>query len=75
MQLSVAGNFVVGLDLDRQTKMTRITQIEDKSAATAWSPIQSCSDVIAIGTKVCFDCFALQMTQPAKRRKDCLQLT
>mmetsp|Transcript_42919 Transcript_42919/g.103852 ORF Transcript_42919/g.103852 Transcript_42919/m.103852 type:complete len:1039 (-) Transcript_42919:4532-7648(-) len=31
--------------------MTKITEIEEKSAATAWSPIQSCSDVIAIGTK------------------------
>ncbi|CAJ1954327.1 unnamed protein product [Cylindrotheca closterium] len=31
--------------------MTKITEIEGKSAVAAWSPIQSCSDVIAIGTK------------------------
>lgn len=32
--------------------MTKITQIDDKSAATAWSPVRSCADVIALGTKV-----------------------
>ena len=36
--------------------MTKITQIDDKSAATAWSPVRSYADVIALGTKVsiCF---------------------
>lgn len=32
--------------------MTKITQIDNKSAATAWSPFKSCADVIALGTKV-----------------------
>ena len=32
--------------------MTKITQIEDRSAAVAWSPIQSYADVIALGAKV-----------------------
>jgi hypothetical protein len=32
--------------------MTKITQIEDRSAASAWSPIREHADVIAIGAKV-----------------------
>ncbi len=32
--------------------MTKITQIEDRSAASAWSPIREYGDVIAIGAKV-----------------------
>ena len=32
--------------------MTKITQIEDRSAASAWSPIREYADVIAIGAKV-----------------------
>jgi len=31
--------------------MTRITQIEDRGAAVAWSPIKSHADVIAVGSK------------------------
>mmetsp|Transcript_18148 Transcript_18148/g.51678 ORF Transcript_18148/g.51678 Transcript_18148/m.51678 type:complete len:1054 (+) Transcript_18148:126-3287(+) len=31
--------------------MTKITQIEDRSATTAWCPIRSHADVIALGTK------------------------
>jgi len=31
--------------------MTRITQIEDRGAAVAWSPIKSHADVIALGAK------------------------
>ena len=33
--------------------MTRITEIEDRGAAVAWSPEDSLADVIALGTKVC----------------------
>lgn len=32
--------------------MTKITQIEDRSAASAWSPIREYADVIALGAKV-----------------------
>ncbi len=32
--------------------MTKITQIEDRSATVAWSPISSHADVIALGAKV-----------------------
>ena len=32
--------------------MTRITEIEDRGAAVAWSPDDSLADVIALGTKV-----------------------
>jgi hypothetical protein len=32
--------------------MTKITQIEDRSAASAWSPIRNYPDVIALGAKV-----------------------
>lgn len=32
--------------------MTKVTQIEDRSAAVAWSPISSRADVIALGEKV-----------------------
>ena len=32
--------------------MTKIAQIVDRSAASAWSPIASQADVIAIGGKV-----------------------
>jgi len=31
--------------------MTKITQIEDRGAAVAWSPVQKYSDVIALGAK------------------------
>jgi len=34
--------------------MTRITQLEDRGAAVAWSPIGSHSDFIALGAKVGF---------------------
>lgn len=37
--------------------MTRITQLEDRGAALAWSPIASHADYIALGAKVCC-CFA-----------------
>jgi hypothetical protein len=32
--------------------MTKISQIDDRSAATAWSPIREYADVIALGAKV-----------------------
>lgn len=32
--------------------MTLITQIEDKGAVVAWSPIGEHADVIAVGSKV-----------------------
>jgi len=32
--------------------MTKITEIQDRSAASAWSPIREYADVIAIGAKV-----------------------
>jgi hypothetical protein len=32
---------------------TLITQIEDKGAVVAWSPIGEYADVIALGSKVC----------------------
>ena len=32
--------------------MTKITQINDRSAATAWSPAAAYPDVIALGVKV-----------------------
>jgi hypothetical protein len=32
--------------------MTLITQIEDKGAVVAWSPVGEYADVIALGTKV-----------------------
>mmetsp|Transcript_24966 Transcript_24966/g.38177 ORF Transcript_24966/g.38177 Transcript_24966/m.38177 type:complete len:1050 (-) Transcript_24966:54-3203(-) len=31
--------------------MTKITQIDDRSAATAWSPVRAYADVIALGAK------------------------
>ena len=34
--------------------MTLITQIEDKGAVVAWSPIGEYADVIALGSKVRF---------------------
>lgn len=34
--------------------MTRITQLEDRGAAVAWSPIASYADYVALGAKVCF---------------------
>ena len=34
--------------------MTLITQIEDKGAVVAWSPIVEYADVIALGSKVRF---------------------
>ncbi len=36
----------------KQKKMTLITQIEDKGAVVAWSPIGEHADVIALGSKV-----------------------
>ena len=35
--------------------MTKITQINDRSASTAWSPIAEYAGVIALGSKVRFD--------------------
>ena len=32
--------------------MTKVTQIDDRSATVAWSPIDSYADVIALGAKV-----------------------
>ncbi len=32
--------------------MTKITQIDDRSATIAWSPIQSHADIVALGAKV-----------------------
>jgi hypothetical protein len=32
--------------------MSKITQIDDRSAATAWSPVRAYADVIALGAKV-----------------------
>lgn len=32
--------------------MTKITQIDDRSAASAWCPIREYADVIALGAKV-----------------------
>jgi hypothetical protein len=32
--------------------MTKITQINDRSAATAWSPVVEYAGVIALGAKV-----------------------
>jgi hypothetical protein len=32
--------------------MTKVTQIDDRSATVAWSPIGSHADVIALGAKV-----------------------
>ena len=37
--------------------MTLITQIEDKGAVVAWSPIGEYADVIALGSKVCANNF------------------
>jgi hypothetical protein len=34
--------------------MSKIAQIEDRGAATAWSPIRTYADVIALGAKVGF---------------------
>ena len=33
-------------------EMTKITQVSDRSAATAWSPVANCAGVIALGAKV-----------------------
>jgi hypothetical protein len=33
--------------------MTRITQLEDRGAAVAWSPVASHADFLALGAKVC----------------------
>ena len=33
--------------------MTRITQLENRGAAVAWSPIGTHADFIALGAKVC----------------------
>jgi hypothetical protein len=35
--------------------MTKITQINDRSAATAWSPVAEYAGVIALGAKVSDD--------------------
>lgn len=35
------------------TMTTRITQLENRGAAVAWSPIGSHADFIALGAKVC----------------------
>ena len=32
--------------------MTKVTQIDDRSATIAWSPIGSHADVVALGAKV-----------------------
>jgi hypothetical protein len=37
--------------------MTRITQIEDRGAAVAWSPVASHADFIVLGAKVRFEVF------------------
>jgi hypothetical protein len=37
--------------------MTRITQIEDRGAAVAWSPVASHADFIVLGAKVGFEVF------------------
>lgn len=36
----------------RVLNMTKIAEIQDRSAASAWSPIRDYADVIAIGAKV-----------------------
>ncbi|MGK3733862.1 MAG: hypothetical protein ACI8RD_000766 [Bacillariaceae sp.] len=36
-------------------EMTKITQINDRSAATAWSPVAEYAGVIALGAKVSDD--------------------
>jgi hypothetical protein len=41
--------------------MTIITQLEDRGAAVAWSPITSHSDFIVLGAKVCFCCLSLKL--------------
>lgn len=33
--------------------MTKVTQLEDRGAAVAWSPIASHADYLALGAKVC----------------------
>jgi hypothetical protein len=33
--------------------MTKITQLEDRGAAVAWSPVASHADFLALGAKVC----------------------
>lgn len=43
--------------------MTRITQIEDRGAAVAWSPIKSHADVIALGAKVSY-CLVFSLYHP-----------
>lgn len=37
---------------DNRRNMTKITQINDRSAATAWSPVAEYAGVIALGAKV-----------------------
>jgi hypothetical protein len=43
---------LVPLKTSGRVKMTHITQIDDRVAALAWSPIASVADVIVVGTKV-----------------------
>jgi hypothetical protein len=33
--------------------MTKISQIDDRGAVVAWSPVGEFADVIALGSKVC----------------------
>lgn len=37
---------------EQNPTMTKITQIDDRSATIAWSPIQSHADIVALGAKV-----------------------